>query len=175
MPAILYTFFISMLPIIELRGGEPIGVAMGLDIPTAFVVAILGNLLPIPFVLLFIRKFINWLKPQKNALGKFATWLDDKGKRGANKIGKYEFWEVLIFVAIPFPGTGAWTGALIAVFLNMPFWKALSAIVIGVIIAGIVMGIACVSAIWAWIIISVLCFLFLWPFIKMLFIKRENK
>ncbi|WP_461247970.1 COG2426 family protein [Treponema sp. R6D11] len=140
MSSALYAFFVSMLPIVELRGGLPIGVGLGLNIPEALLVSVIGNLLPIPFILIFITKFLEWLRKKQNKLGSFARWLDAKGKKGAEKIGEYEKWGLLIFVAIPLPGTGAWTGALAASALGMKFKDSIFSIAIGVIVAGLIMS-----------------------------------
>ena len=136
---LLLTFFISMLPVIELRGGLPAGVAMGLPIPEAFVAALLGNMLPVPFAILFVRPLFRWVRVHIPALGSFVTKLEKRAYAKSKNVKKYETWGLLLFVAIPLPGTGAWTGALIASILNMRIKRAVPVIFLGVVIAGLIM------------------------------------
>lgn len=136
---LLLTFFISMLPVIELRGGLPAGVAMGLPIPTAFLAALLGNMLPVPFVILFARRVFKWVRAHIPALGNFVTKLETRAYAKSKNVKKYETWGLLLLVAIPLPGTGAWTGALIASVLNMRIKRAVPVIFLGVVIAGLIM------------------------------------
>ncbi len=136
---LLLTFFISMLPVIELRGGLPAGVAMGLPIPAAFLAALLGNMLPVPFVIAFIRPLFRWVRTHIPALGNFVTKLEKRAYAKSRDVRKYETWGLLLFVAIPLPGTGAWTGALIASVLNMRIKRAVPVILLGVVIAGLIM------------------------------------
>ena len=138
---LLLTFFISTLPVIELRGGLPAGVAMGLPIPEAFLAALLGNMLPVPFAILFIRPFFRWVRAHIPALGDFVAKLEKRAYAKSKNIKKYETWGLLLFVAVPLPGTGAWTGALIASLLNMRIKRAVPVIFLGVVIAGIIMTI----------------------------------
>ena len=126
-----------MLPVLEIRGAIPVGVALGLDPWLAFAVGFVGNMLPIPFLILLTRKVIEWLK-KHNILVKFTRWLEDKGSKGAQKVKKYSFWGLFILVAIPLPGTGAWTGALVASLLDMRLKRALPAIAMGVATAGLI-------------------------------------
>ncbi len=133
------TFFISMLPIVELRGGIPYGVGFGLNPWVAYIAAVLGNLLPIPFILWFINAIIAWMKTRRGFLNKVAMFLENKVESKKADVEKYKFWGLLIFVAIPLPGTGAWTGALVASGLRMKFKWAFLSIVGGVIIAGFIM------------------------------------
>lgn len=126
-----------MLPVLEIRGAIPVGVALGLDPWLAFAVGFVGNMLPIPFLILLTRKVIEWLK-KHNILVKFTRWLEDKGSKGAQKVKKYSFWGLFILVAIPLPGTGAWTGALAASLLDMRLKRALPAIAMGVAAAGLI-------------------------------------
>ena len=106
------TFIISMMPIVELRGGLPYGVGFGLSPLVAFAAAVLGNMLPIPFVLLLLNGILKWMKTQDNFLGKTALWLENKAYKNKDTIEKYGSLGLMILVAIPLPGTGAWTGAL---------------------------------------------------------------
>ncbi len=132
----LATFLISMLPIVELRGGLPAGVAMGLPIPTAFLAAFLGNMLPVPFIILFIRRIFKWIRVHIPRLGAFVDRLEKKAYSKSDKVVQYETWGLLVFVAIPLPGTGAWTGALIAALLDLRLKRAIPVITLGVLIAG---------------------------------------
>ena len=136
---VLLTALISMLPVVELRGGLPAGVALGLPIPLAFAAALIGNMLPVPFVILFARPVFQWVRAHIPALGSFVTKLETRAYAKSKNVKKYEAWGLLIFVAIPLPGTGAWTGALIASVLNMRLKRAVPVIFLGVIIAGSIM------------------------------------
>ena len=136
---VLLTALISMLPVVELRGGLPAGVALGLPIPLSFAGSLLGNMLPVPFVILFARPVFQWVRAHIPALGSFVTKLETRAYAKSKNVKKYETWGLLIFVAIPLPGTGAWTGALIASVLNMRLKRAVPVIFLGVIIAGSIM------------------------------------
>lgn len=137
------TFLVSMLPIIELRGAIPIGVAMGLDPTLAALISVIGNLLPVPFIVIFIRRIFAWMQTLSPKLGKLAQRFENKAISKRDSIlYKGEILGLILFVAIPLPGTGAWTGALIAAILNIRLKVALPAISAGVIIAGfLVLGI----------------------------------
>ena len=139
MPPELIAFFVSLLPILELRGGMIAAYALGVDFIPAFLLCYLGNLLPMPFILIFIRRFVNWCKTTK-ALKWFADWMERKTEKNKDKVLKYETFGLLLFVAIPLPMTGGWTGALVAAMLDMPFKKAFPVIVAGVAIAGLIMS-----------------------------------
>ena len=136
---VLLTALISMLPVVELRGGLPAGVALGLPIPLSFAASLLGNMLPVPFVILFARPVFQWVRAHIPALGSFVTKLETRAYAKSKNVKKYETWGLLIFVAIPLPGTGAWTGALVASVLNMRLKRAVPVIFLGVIIAGSIM------------------------------------
>lgn len=138
-PGELTIFLVSLLPILELRGGMIAAALLGVPFGRAFLICLLGNLLPIPFILWLIRPFFNWLRRTKH-LKKVADWLERKTEKNKDKVLKYEVFGLLLFVAIPLPGTGGWTGALIAAMLDMPFKKSLPTIVVGVLIAGIIMS-----------------------------------
>lgn len=126
----------SMLPIIELRGGIPLGMALGLPWWQSFLFAVIGNMIPVPFVLLFINHLISWMSRSKVKLfNKFANGLLNKVEKNRAKIEKYAFWGVCFFVAIPLPVTGAWTGSMVASTIGMKFWKALLSCFFGVLIA----------------------------------------
>ncbi len=133
----LKTLVTAMMPILEIRGAIPVGVASGLDPWLAFAVGFVGNMLPIPILILLTRKIIEWLK-KHNMLVKLTAWLENKGSKGAQKVQKYSFWGLFILVAIPLPGTGAWTGALVASLLDMRLKRALPAIAMGVASAGLI-------------------------------------
>jgi uncharacterized membrane protein len=143
----LTTFLVAMLPIVELRGAIPVGVfTFGMGHWEAFFIAFLGNMLPIPFILIFIRKIFEWMKAKSKWLSNIATKMEQKGKEKGEKFEQRKLIGQLlglcIFVAIPLPGTGAWTGALIAAILEMRIKHALPAIALGVLIAGfLVVGI----------------------------------
>ena len=140
----LLVFFISMVPIIELRGAIPIAESLNLDIFLYYPIAIIGNMLPVPVIYLFARKVLEWGKDKK-LIGKFFTWCLEKGEKGGKKLresagNKGIFLALLIFVGIPVPGTGAWTGTLAASFLNLDFKTSISAVTLGVLLAGIIMS-----------------------------------
>ena len=141
----LITFLISMVPIIELRGAIPIAESLNLNIFLYYPIAIIGNLLPVPIIYLFARKVLIWGKDKK-VIGKFFTWCLEKGEKGGKKLqekaGRGLYWALFIFVGIPLPGTGAWTGTLAASLLDMDFKKSSIAVMAGVILAGIIMGLA---------------------------------
>ena len=135
--SIIITLLVSMVPVIELRGALPIGVGMGLSPVLATIISIIGNLIPIPFLLLFVPKVFNWLRDKK-LTKKFIAWLEQKADKHSKTIEKYGYMGLVILVAIPLPGTGAWTGALVASCLNMQKKKSLAAIILGVLIAGFI-------------------------------------
>ena len=141
----LIVFFISMVPLIELRGAIPYAVGMGLDLVPSYIIAIIGNMLPMPIIYLFARKVLLW-GCDKKYIGKFFTFCIEKGEKGGKKLqqkaGKGLFFALLLFVGIPLPGTGAWTGTLAASFLDMDFKSSMIAVFCGVVLAGIIMGLA---------------------------------
>ncbi len=130
------TFFISMLPVVELRGAIPVGVASGLDPGLATVIAVIGNLVPVPFIIIFIRKLFAWIRVKSSFWNDMVTRLENKASRNAEKVFRYENIGLFLLVAIPLPGTGAWTGALVAAFLDMRLKRAMPVISLGVIAAG---------------------------------------
>ena len=140
----LICFLISMVPIIELRGAIPVGIANDLNVFWLFPICIIGNMIPVPFIYFFARKVLVW-GADKKVIGKFFTFCLKKGEKGGQKLqkngGKGLFIALMLFVGIPLPGTGAWTGTLAASFLNMGFKKSVIAVICGVLIAGIIMGI----------------------------------
>ena len=136
---LLATFFISMVPVVELRLGLPYGIALGLNYWLALWASVLGNMLPVPFILLFVDKVFEILKRMGGKFEAFALWLEKKAYRNQEKIEKYKVFGLLIFVAIPLPGTGAWTGAMAASVLGISKKKSILSILAGVIIAGFIM------------------------------------
>ena len=134
-----YTFLISMVPIIELRGAIPIGQALGLSFWECFLISSVGNILPVPIILLFVRAVLGWMKGIKY-LDKIALWVEKKAAKHSGKVTKYATWGLFIFVAIPLPGTGAWTGSLIAALLDMRMKKALPSVCAGVLAAGLLVS-----------------------------------
>lgn len=141
----LYTFLISMIPIAELRASVIFGAAKGLEWYVVIPISIIGNLLPVPFILLFIRKIIAWMKTRER-FSKFALWLEAKAEKNSSRVLKYAFFGLVLFVGIPLPGTGAWTGALVAALFDMRMKIALPAIFIGLVLASAIMGSAVYGA-----------------------------
>ena len=139
---IILTFLVSMVPVLELRGAIPIGVAHGLDYRIAIAVSILGNLVPVPFIVLFIRKIFAWLRTKSERLNGFVTRMEQRALKKSDTVRRARFWGLFLFVAIPLPGTGAWTGTLAASILDMKFKDVLIACMGGVLLAGIIMGLA---------------------------------
>ena len=151
----LCVFFCSMLPIIELRGAIPLGAVLGVPWWLNYILAVLGNILPVPFILLFIKKVLKWMTSSKIAFfNKIGTLLTDKADKNRTRIERFSFWGVCIFVALPLPMTGAWTGSLVAAFIDMKFWKALLSCFIGVLIAGVLMSLASYGVVSAFQIFS---------------------
>lgn len=134
----IIVFVISLLPILELRGGLIAAALLGLDPLPSYIISIIGNLLPIPFILLLINKILDWMRNSKH-FNKIAQWLDKKVEKHKGQIEKYGYLGLVLFVGIPLPGTGAWTGSLIASVLEMDRKKTFLAVVIGVIMASIIM------------------------------------
>lgn len=132
------TFLIAMVPVLELRAAIPAGVIAGMDLPMVLAAAIMGNLLPIPFIIVFIRKIFKWMQSKSQRLANIVAKLEAKADKKKDKVLKYEFWGLMLFVAIPLPGTGAWTGALIAAMLDMQLKRAFPAIAVGVLTAAII-------------------------------------
>ena len=137
---ILVTLFVSMVPIIELRGAIPIATGMNLSPWIAIPLAIVGNLLPVPFIILFIKKIFAIMRKLSPKLNGLVDKMEAKADKNKEKVLKYAFWGLVLFVAIPLPGTGAWTGALVAAMIDMPLKKAFPCVVLGVLIAGIIVS-----------------------------------
>ena len=141
----IFTFLLSMVPIFELRGGIPVGVSMGVKWYHAVIICMIGNMIPVPFIYLLARKVLEW-GADKPVIGKFFTWCLKKGHSGGEKLkekaGKGMFWALLLFVGIPLPGTGAWTGTLAASFLEIDFKKSIVAVACGVVLAAAIITVA---------------------------------
>ena len=137
---ILMTLVISMVPVIELRGAIPIAVGNGLNPYIAIPLAIIGNLIPVPFIIVFIKRIFAWMRKKSEWLNRLVTKIENRAEKKMGTVQKCAFWGLFIFVAIPLPGTGAWTGALIAAMLDMRLKKAFPAIVLGVLTAGIIVA-----------------------------------
>lgn len=135
---ILMTVIVAAVPVIELRGAIPLGVANGLDVQTALIASIVGNMLPVPIIILFVRKVFAWMRGISEKLNRFVCKMEAKAYDKKAVIDRYEWWGLVILVAIPLPGTGAWTGALVAAMLDMQLRRAIPAIFIGVVIAGLI-------------------------------------
>ena len=145
----LIVFGVSMVPIVELRGAIPIAEGLGLNIFLYYPISIIGNMLPVPIIYLFARKVLEWGKDKK-VIGKFFTWCLEKGEKGGKKLqakaGRGLFLALLLFVGIPVPGTGAWTGTLAASILDMDFKSSVIAVMLGVLLAGVIMMLISVGA-----------------------------
>lgn len=139
---LFFTMLVSMVPVIELRGGVPFGTALGLTPGAALLAAIIGNMLPIPFIIVYIRRIFLWMRRKSPKLNTLVDKLEKKAHLKGQKVSKYKYLGLWLFVAIPLPGTGAWTGALAAAFLDMPLRKALPSIFFGVVTAGLIMTFA---------------------------------
>ena len=133
-------FIISMIPILELRGGLLVSQLIQVPITTAIPLCIIGNIIPIPFILLFIKQIFKWMKKIKLFRGLIER-LENRAMRKSDNIRKYEFWGLMLFVGIPLPGTGAWTGSLIAALLDVDFKKAILAELLGIVIATVIMSV----------------------------------
>lgn len=133
----IWTVLVSMVPVVELRGGIPFGVAAGLPVWMAYLAAVIGNIIPAPFIIVYIRRIFQWMRRKLPKLNSVVDRLEQKAHLKGKTVSKYKYLGLAIFVAIPLPGTGAWTGALVAAFLDMPLRKAIPSIVIGVLVAGI--------------------------------------
>lgn len=176
----LITFFVSMVPIIELRGAIPIAESLGLNIFVYYPIAIIGNMLPVPIIYLFARKVLIWGKDKK-IIGKFFTWCLEKGEKGGKKLqesaGKNgTFFALLLFVGIPLPGTGAWTGTLAASILDLDFKTSVLAVTLGVLLAGIIMSLGSkIVATFGWAGISAIIAVIAIIIIITIILKKRKK
>ena len=141
----LWVFVISMVPLIELRGAIPVSQGLGLPILQSYIIAVIGNMIPVPFIYLFAREVQEWAADTP-VIGKLFSWRlekgEDGGKKPQEKAGRGLFVALLLFVGIPLPGTGAWTGTLAASILDMDFKSSVLAVMLGVLLAGVIMGVA---------------------------------
>ena len=140
----IITFLISMIPLVELRGAVPYAISSGIPLWQALLIGVIGNMLPVPIIFFFARHILEWGK-EKPVIGNFFTWCLNKGHRGGQKLeeaagDKGIFWALLLFVGIPLPGTGAWTGTLAASILDWGFKRSVLAVMLGVVLAGLIMG-----------------------------------
>ena len=140
----IITFLISMIPLVELRGAVPYAISSGIPLWQALLIGVIGNMLPVPIIFFFARHILEWGK-EKPVIGNFFTWCLNKGHRGGQKLeetagDKGIFWALLLFVGIPLPGTGAWTGTLAASILDWDFKRSVLAVMLGVVLAGLIMG-----------------------------------
>ena len=133
------TFLLSMMPVGELRFGLPYGIALGLEYPLALMAALLGNIIPVPFIIVYIKRIFAWMREHMPVFNSFITRMENKANLKGETVEKYGPIALLLFVAIPLPGTGAWTGALIAALLDMKTEKAVPYIMLGVVIAAMIM------------------------------------
>ena len=147
----LLVFFVSMVPVVELRGAIPIGLGLGLPVLPTYVICVLGNMLPVPLIYFFARKVLHW-GADKKYIGKFFSYCLEKGEAAGHRLMKKAgrgglFVALMLFVGIPIPGTGAWTGTLAASFLDMGIKTTALSVSLGVIIAGIIMGAASMAGV----------------------------
>lgn len=144
MKSYILTFLVSMVPVVELRGAIPIGVSMGVPWWQAVIICMIGNMVPVPFIFFFARKVLEW-GADKPVIGKFFTWCLKKGHHGGEKLtakaGRGIYWAVFLFVGVPLPGTGAWTGTLAASLLDLDFKKTVAAVLCGVALAAVIITI----------------------------------
>ncbi len=154
MVKILTVFLLSMVPLLELRGAIVAGFAAGLPWYVSYIVSVIGNILPVPIILLFVRKVFGFMKSRGGKLEKIALWFERKGASKSDKVTRYATFGLFLFVAIPLPGTGAWMGSLIAALMNMRFKHSIISVFLGILTAGLIMSLACYG------IISGLEFLF---------------
>lgn len=177
----LIVFFVSMVPIVELRGAIPIAESLNLNIFLYYPIAIIGNMLPVPIIYWFARKVLEWGKDKK-FIGKFFTWCLTKGEKGGEKLKASAgnngiFWALLIFVGIPLPGTGAWTGTLAASFLKLDFKTSITAVSLGVILAGIIMSLGSkIVSIFGWVgVIALIAVIVAIIIISVIVKKKKSK
>lgn len=133
-------FFCSMIPIIELRGAIPMGYFFDMPWWQSYLISVIGNMIPVPFILLFINRIIRWMSGSRiKFLNRVSNWLLKKVDKNREKIEKYGFWGVCFFIAVPLPVTGAWTGSLVSATIGLKFWRAMLSALLGVMIAGVIM------------------------------------
>ena len=137
---VIMTFFVSMVPVVELRGAIPIATAAGLDLWLAICISVVGNMIPVPFIIIFIRKIFEWMRNVNSKFDRLVTHFEEKADKHKATVNRYKFWGLFVLVAIPLPGTGAWTGALVAAMMEMRLKNAIPAIFLGVVCAGVVVA-----------------------------------
>ena len=142
------TFFISMVPIVELRAGLPYGIALGLEYHLALIAAVVGNMLPVPFIIVFVERVFAWIRKHMPSLDGFVTRLENKAHLKSDTVQKYGPIALMLFVGIPLPGTGAWTGSLIAALLGLKPRNAIPFIMLGVLLAAAIMTALTYGVIW---------------------------
>lgn len=138
-----HVFFMSMIPVVELRGAIPYGLAAGLDPWLTYLSAVVGNMVPVPFIMIFIRRIFNWAREHSRWLGNRVRWLEDRAEKKSDLVQRYALAGLTVLVAIPLPGTGAWTGALVAALMNIRLRQSFPAVLLGVLIAGVIMLLIC--------------------------------
>ena len=138
MSPFLQTMIMGATPIVELRGAIPFGLALGLDPVSCYIAAVIGNCIPIPFIILFIEHVFLWMRKVSPKFGALVDKLEKRAEEKSDVVQKYALWGLVILVAIPLPGTGAWTGSLVAALMNIPLRKSGPACVLGVLIAGVI-------------------------------------
>lgn len=141
MGKILLTLLWAMVPVVELRGAIPIGVGVGLPLWLSIVVSVIGNMIPVPFIILFIRQIFKWMRRLSKTFARIVDKMEQKAEKHRDKVTKYGFWGLFILVAIPLPGTGAWTGALVAAMMDLRLKTAIPAIFLGVVGAAVIVSI----------------------------------
>ncbi len=135
------TFLVAMVPVLELRFAIPFGVTRGLGIKVSMAAAMLGNLVPVPFIIVFIRRFFSWLRGKHARFNALVTKLEERAENKRHIVDRYAFWGLVVLVAIPLPGTGAWTGALVAAMMDLRLRRAFPAITLGVVVAAFVVAV----------------------------------
>ena len=177
----LIVFLVSMVPLIELRGAIPIAAGMGLPFVQYYIIAIIGNMIPVPFIYFFARKILVW-GADKPVIGNFFTWCLEKGKKGGEKLKATAgnsgiFWALLLFVGIPLPGTGAWTGTLAASLLDLDFKTSILAVSLGVILAGVIMSLGSkIVSIFGWPgVIAIITIILVAIILSIVLKKKRNK
>ncbi len=138
---LILTLLWAMVPVVELRGAIPIGVGVGLPLWISIVVSIIGNMLPVPFIILFIRQIFKWMRKVNKTFARIVDKMEEKANKHRDKVTRYGFWGLFILVAIPLPGTGAWTGALVAAMMDLRLKTAMPAIFAGVIAAAVIVSV----------------------------------
>ena len=134
----LVTFIVAMLPILELRGAIPVGISLGLGFRETIIISIIGNMLPVPFIIIFARRVFAFLRHKLPRLEGLVSRLENKAKEKEHLVHKWQLWGLVVLVAIPLPGTGAWTGALVAAIMDLRLKSAFPAITLGVLIAAVI-------------------------------------